>query len=100
MDGKLRVDYEGLENDTIVRLKNCERRISDTYEQMYSQVSSLRQYMEAKAAEAYINEFTELVGPSIESMETIVNEYYTQLQQIATRFAEVDDKLSQSISAR
>lgn len=99
MGSELKVDYQGLEDDTVVQLKNCETRLQTTYEEMNSTVSSLTQYMEADTATAYINEFTQLVGPSIESMETIVKEYYTQLQDIAARFAEVDDKISSSLAA-
>lgn len=99
MSSSLRVDYQGLEDNTIVQLKRCETRISNVYDQMYKRVSALTQYMEAEAATEYINEFTSLVGPSIESMETIVNEYHTQLQQIADRFAEVDKNISSQVKA-
>lgn len=100
MGSSLRIDYQGLEDDTISRLKKCESRLGITYDQMNTTVSSLTQYMEADTATAYINEFTQLVGPSIESMETIVREYYIQLQQILDRFDEVDGKITANLAVK
>lgn len=94
----LRVDFDGLNGDTIPKLIACEEQLQEVYGKMKSVVSSLDQYMEAESAQSYATEFTVLVGPSIESMENLIKEYYTQLKQVAARFAEVDSSLARKIS--
>ena len=48
--GKLRVNYQALEDITIPELTKCETNISNVYDNMQDTVSSLTQYMSADAA--------------------------------------------------
>ncbi|MBQ8148191.1 MAG: hypothetical protein IJ040_05305 [Lachnospiraceae bacterium] len=93
----LRVDYEGLANDTIPKMKKCEQNIAAVYSDMNAAVGSLVQYMEANAANSYINEFRDLIGPSVEKMEELVRDYHTQLQSVVDHFSEVDSQISSQI---
>ena len=93
----LRVDYEGLASDTIPKMKKCEPDIANVYSEMQTAVGSLIQYMEADSANSYINEFKELVGPSVEQMENLVRDYHTQLQNVVDHFSDVDTGISSQI---
>ncbi len=95
--GKLRVNYQALEDITIPELTKCETNISNVYDNMQDTVSSLTQYMSADAAASYIDEFVKIVGPSVESMEELVREYRTQLKQVAEQFADVDASIAKQI---
>lgn len=97
MDDTLIVDYEKLESDTVAELKVCEAKVGDVYDDMKTIVNSLSQYMEAESAQAYIHEFEQLVGPSIQEMEKLISSYYRQLQDVAEYFANKDTAMSQRI---
>lgn len=91
---ELTVNYDMLEDVTVVGLKNCATKVGNIREEMKATVNSLAQYMEAESAQMYIHEFEELVGPNIQAMEELITSYYQQLQDIANCFAERDRKLA------
>lgn len=95
--GKLRVNYQALEEITIPELAKCERDIGCVYDSMQDAVSSLLQYMSADTAASYIDEFAKIVGPSVANMEELVREYRTQLKQVAEQFADVDASIAKQI---
>lgn len=91
MSTRLRVDYmavEGLVSD----MKTYEASIETTYTDMKTTVESLvnNGYMEAEAANAYVNEFTEMLGPDVEKLAELIGKFSTQLTQICENFAEAD----------
>lgn len=94
----LRVDYVQVEG-LINQMKACEENISEIYTDMHTTVESLvnNGYMEAEAANAYVDEFTEMLAPDIESLKELVAEYYAQLSKICANFAEADAKIAQAL---
>lgn len=94
----LRIDYERL-NGLVNDMRICEIDIENIYSDMRLTVSSLihNGYMEAEAATAYVNEFNSLLAPDIESLKTLISDYYTQLNNICNAFAEADNKMSQML---
>lgn len=94
----LRVDYVQVEG-LINQMKACEENISEIYTDMHTTVESLvnNGYMEAEAANAYVDEFTEMLAPDIENLKELVAEYYAQLSKICANFAEADAKIAQAL---
>ncbi len=89
------INYEGV--DAVVNdMKAYEENINTIYSDMSSTVESLvgNGYMEAEAADAYINEFRELVGPDIMKMSEILSTFYTQLAQVKQAFIDHDSSIA------
>lgn len=98
MADRLRVDYvqvEGLINE----MKTCEANVESVYEEMTTTVSSLvnNGYMEADAANAYVTEFKQMLGPDIENLSDLITRFYNQLSQICQNFADADSKLAKML---
>lgn len=95
MSARLRVDYVAVES-LIGDMKNCETNIESVYSDMKSTVEGLvtNGYMEADAANAYVDEFTQMLGPDIEKLSQLINQFYTQLSQVCQNFAEADAKIA------
>ena len=91
MGDRLRVDYAAVEG-LIGDMKGYEGNIEDLYSDMTTTVGSLvsNGYMEAESATAYVEEFKNMLGPDIESLSDLINQFYTQLSQICQNFAEAD----------
>lgn len=97
MIADLKVDYESIESSTIPKMQKIEEDVQALYTAMDRVIKSLKQYMEAEAADAYLAEFEELVGPDIQKIEELVAEYYTQLSQVVKQFADMDSEISKMI---
>ncbi len=95
MGARLRVDYEAVQ-ELIEDMKGYEADIESTYSDMTTTVKSLvdKGYMEADSANAYVEEFTEMLGPDIESLSELINKFYTQLSQVCQNFADADAKIA------
>lgn len=95
MGARLRVDYEAVQ-ELIEDMKGYEADIESTYSDMTTTVKSLvdKGYMEADSANAYVDEFTEMLGPDIESLSELINKFYTQLSQVCQNFADADAKIA------
>ena len=93
----LRVDYSGVGGDTIPAMQKCKKEIATAYSDMEAAVGALVEYMEADAANSYINEFKDLIGPAVEQMEELIRDYHTQLQSVVDHFEEVDKQIATSI---
>lgn len=94
----LKVDYEML-GSIVNDMKVCENNIDAIYTDMKTTVESLinNGYMEAMSATAYVTEFNSLLSPEMESLKTLVQKYYTQLNKICDEFADIDYRMSQVI---
>lgn len=87
----LYINYEGV--DSVVNdMRTYEENINTIYSDMSATVESLvnNGYMEAETADAYINEFKELVGPDIIKMSEVLSTFYTQLAQVKQLFIDHD----------
>lgn len=95
MGDRLRVDYAAVEG-LIGDMKGYEGNIEDLYLDMTTTVGSLvsNGYMEAESATAYVEEFKNMLGPDIESLSDLINQFYTQLSQICQNFAEADANIA------
>ena len=95
MSERLRVDYVEVER-LIGDMKGYETEIESTYSEMSTTVESLvnNGYMEADSANAYVNEFKQLLGPDIQKLSELINQFYTQLSQICENFSEADSKIA------
>lgn len=95
MSARLRVDYEAVQ-ELIEDMKGYEADIESTYSDMTTTVKSLvdKGYMEADSANAYVDEFTEMLGPDIEKLSELINKFYTQLSQVCQNFADADAKIA------
>ena len=95
MGARLRVDYEAVQ-ELIEDVKGYEADRESTYSDMTTTVKSLvdKGYMEADSANAYVEEFTEMLGPDIESLSELINKFYTQLSQVCQNFADADAKIA------
>lgn len=95
MSARLRVDYEAVQ-ELIEDMKEYEAGIESTYSDMTTTVKSLvdKGYMEADSANAYVDEFTEMLGPDIEKLSELINKFYTQLSQVCQNFADADAKIA------
>lgn len=85
------IDYEGVDS-VVSDMKIYEENINTIYSDMSVTVENLvnNEYMKAEAADAYINEFRELVGPDIIKMSEILSVFYTQLAQVKQIFIDHD----------
>lgn len=94
----LSVDYVQVEA-LIGQMQSCEEDISAIYTDMQSTVQSLvnNGYMEAEAANAYVDEFNEMLSPDIQALKDLVAEYYAQLSKICANFADADSKIASSL---
>ena len=95
MGDRLRVYYAAVEG-LIGDMKGYEGNIEDLYSDMTTTVSSLvsNGYMEAESATAYVEEFINILGPDIESLSELINQFYIQLSQICQNFAEADANIA------
>lgn len=95
MSGRLRVDYVAVEN-LIGNMKEYETEIEGVYSDMTTAVESLvnNGYMEAESATAYVSEFKQILGPDIEKLSELINQFYTQLSQVCQNFADADSKIA------
>ena len=78
MGDRLRVDYAAVEG-LIGDMKGYEGNIEDLYSDMTT---------------AYVEEFKNMLGPDIESLSELINQFYTQLSQICQNFAEADANIA------
>lgn len=94
----LRVDYEQVEA-LIGKMQSCESDISSIYSDMQSTVQSLvnNGYMEADSANAYVDEFNEMLSPDMQALKDLVAEYYAQLSKICQNFRDADEKIAASL---
>ena len=95
---KIEVNYEAIEQDTIPAMQRAESDIEALYNHVDKAVKSLKGYMEAESAEAYVTEFESLLGPDIKKLEELTSEYYQQLQQVVKNFADLDKEMHDMIS--
>ena len=82
-------------------MKKDAEKIMAVYDTMLTTVNSLVEngYMEAESANAYVGNFTSLIGPAITELNSLVVAFYTQLDTICENFAEIDRQVSEAISA-
>lgn len=94
----LRVDYEQVES-LIGQMQSCESEISEIYTDMQTTVQSLvnNGYMEADAANSYVEEFNQMLSPDMQALKDLVAEYYAQLSKICENFRDADQKIAQSL---
>lgn len=98
MNDRLRVNYNMVEN-LINDMRGYGLDIERIYSEMTATVTGLvdKEYMEAESAEAYINEFTEMLAPDIEKLSDLISNYYLQLHEICINFAEADKQIAHSL---
>lgn len=99
--GSLRVDVDNLTSVTITSMQQEKTKLDSCYEDMASAVQSLvdNEYMQSKAANAYVEEFNSLIKPDVEALSNMVETYYTQLSQICEAFTEGDRALADFLNA-
>lgn len=78
------------------QLESVCQQFENLDDDMTTTVSSLvsNGYMEAESATAYVEEFKNMLGPDIESLSELINQFYTQLSQICQNFAEADANIA------
>lgn len=97
-DLNLKVDYDGIENQTIPALTRCQSRVQNVYEMMLSTVNQLPVYMEAESAKQYVENFVRKIGPSVQDMSDLIRQYHRQLGQISAEFRETDQQIARMIT--
>lgn len=92
------LSYEQIESIVGSMQKN-EANIADEYDTMSSVVKSLVTdgYMSAESANRYVEEFTALLAPDINTLLDMLEEFHTQLQKIAEMFKTVDETVAASL---
>ena len=95
MGTRLRVEYDSVRS-IIGNMKDYENEIVEIYDEMNNTVKSLQGngYMEAESAKAYEAEFEELLGPDIQKLSQLVQNFYKQLTDICNNFEEADAKIA------
>lgn len=98
MGSRIRVSYSGLE-DTACRLDNESKKILATYQDMLTTVESLVSdgYMEGSAAQAYIDEFKQLLDPDMRALADLIAAYSRQLRQVSENVREADMQLAKML---
>ncbi len=94
----LKIDYasvQGLVDD----MKTYETQVEELYSDMTTIVQSLvtNGYMEADSANAYVSEFTEMLGPDIENLSELLTTFHTQLSEICENFKDADAQIAKML---
>ena len=94
----LKIDYDEL-TGAVKKMQTAANNVQTTYGNMKTTVNSLvtNGYMEADSANAYVENFTSLLGPSMEELNELITSFHTQLTTICENFAEADRNIANAI---
>ena len=98
MATRLRVDYPQVENIKGQMLA-IEKKVEASYDVMDTAVSSLvnNGYMDGDAAQAYVDEFRNMLSPDLQALEELITTYAKQLGEVCDIIRDADKQLASMI---
>lgn len=91
----LKVNYEGIRADVIPALQNNADEMRNIHTELKGTVETLvSEYMEGSASQSYADEFTNMIQGIFTNMETNLDSYCTQLEDICAKFEAEDQQIS------
>lgn len=98
-DGSLIVDVENLTGVTITSMQTLKGEVDTAHDNMKAAVQKMvdNGYMDSETAVAYVDEFTNLLSPDLQTLSNLIESYYTQLEQVCNAFLEGDTSMAANV---